>query len=147
MNAAHVAYKSAAPGVLDLIGGRVDMMIVSMPTALVQFKAQRLRAIAVASPNRSSLMPDVPTAEESGVPGYEVTTWWGMLAPAGVSPTVIAKISEAVVKNFRRPDMKEALARDGADVIGSTPAEFGAFMRKESAKWEKVIKTSNIKVE
>jgi tripartite-type tricarboxylate transporter receptor subunit TctC len=143
----HVAYKSAAPAVIDLIGGRVDVMLASLPTSLAQVKAQRLKAIAVASLKRSAALPEVPTADESGVPGYEVVTWWGMLAPAGVPGNLITKINQIVVKNLKSPEMKESLARDGAEAIGNSPAEFGAFIQKESAKWSKVIKTSGVKIE
>ena len=143
----HVAYKSAAPAVIDLIGGRVDLLVASLPTSLAQIKAQRLKAIAVASLKRSVALPEVPTADESGVPGYEVVTWWGLLAPAGVPGDIIAKISKTVVLNLQSPEMKESLARDGADALGNSPAEFGAFIQKESAKWSNVIKTSGIKIE
>lgn len=143
----HVAYKSAAPAVIDLIGGRVDVLVASLPTSLAQIKAQRLKAIAVASLKRSAALPEVPTADESGVPGYEVLTWWGLLAPAGVPGSIITKINRIVVTNLQSREMKESLARDGADAIGNSPAEFGAFIQKESAKWSKAIKTSGIKID
>lgn len=147
IEATHIAYKSAAPAVIDLIGGRVDFMIVSMPTVLAQIKAQRLRGVAIAGAKRSSQLPDIPSTEESGVPGYDVSTWWGLMAPAGVPAPLIARISEIVVKGLKSSEMRESLARDGADAIGNTPVEFGAFLQKESAKWAKVIKTSNIRVD
>jgi tripartite-type tricarboxylate transporter receptor subunit TctC len=147
IEATHVAYKSAAPAVIDLIGGRVDFMIVSMPTVLAQIKAQRLRGIAIAGTKRSPQLPDIPTTEESGVPGYDVSTWWGLMAPAGVPAPLIARINQIVVKSLKSVEMKESLARDGADAIGNTPAEFGAFLQRESAKWVRVIKTSNIKID
>lgn len=143
----HVAYKSAAPAVIDLIGGRVDVLVASLPTSLGQIKAQRLRAIAVASMKRSAALPEVPTADESGVPGYEVLTWWGLLAPAAVPGNIITKINRIVVANLQSPEMKESLARDGADAIGDSPAEFRAFIQKESAKWSKVVKSSGIKID
>jgi len=143
----HVAYKSAAPAVIDLIGGRVDVLVASLPTSLAQVKAQRLKAIAVASLKRSPALPEVPTADESGVPGYEVVTWWGLLAPAGVPGNLITKINQIVVRSLKSPEMKESLARGGADAIGNSPAEFGAFIQKESVKWSKVIKTSGVKIE
>ncbi len=148
IDATHVAYKSAAPAVIDLIGGRVDFMIVSMPTVLAQIKAQRVRGVAIAGAKRSPQLPDIPSTEESaGVPGYDVSTWWGLMAPGGVPTPLITKINQIVVKSLKSAEMRESLARDGADAIGNTPAEFGAFLNKESAKWAKVIKTSNIKLD
>jgi len=147
VNMVHVAYKSAAPAVIDLIGGRVDVLVASLPTSLAHVRAQRLKAIAVASLKRSAALPEVPTADESGLPRYEVVTWWGLLAPAGVRRNLITKINQVVVRNLKSPEMKESIARGGADAIGTSPDEFGAFIRKESAKWSKVIKTAGIKVE
>ncbi len=146
-NLVHVPYKSAAPALLDVIAGRGDLMIVSLPTALGQIKAGKVRALAVASPKRAPQLPDVPTSEEAGVPGFEVTTWWGFFAPAGLPGGIITRTNQIAVKALRSQEMRESLAREGADAIGNSPAEFAAFIQQESAKWSRVIKTSNIKAE
>lgn len=143
----HVPYKSGAPAAIDLIAGRVDVLVASLPGSWAHVKAKRLKAIAVAALKRTPLLPEVPTADESGAPDYEVVTWWGLLAPAGVPGNLITKINQTVVKNLKSPRMTESFARSGMDPIGNSPAEFGAFIRKESAKWSRVIKTAGIKIE
>ena len=143
----HVPYKSAAPALLEVIAGRNDVMIVSLPTVLGAVKGGKARALAVAAPKRSAQLPDVPTAEEAGVPGFEVVTWWGFLAPAGVPASIISRTNQIAVSALRSQEMRDALTREGADAIGNSPAEFGAFIQKESAKWARVIKASNIKAE
>ncbi len=146
-NMVHVPYKSAAPALLDIIAGRGDLMMVSLPTALGQIKAGKVRALVVASPKRSPQLPDVPTSEEAGVPGFEVTTWWGFFAPSGLPGGVLTRTNQIAVKALRSQEMRESLAREGADAIGNSPAEFSAFIQQESAKWSRVIKASNIKAE
>ena len=143
----HVPYKSAAPALLDVIAGRADVMIVSMPTVAGQVKAGKVRALLVAASRRSSLMPDVPTSAEAGVPGFEVVTWWGFFAPAGVPAPIINRANQLAVKALHSNEMKESLGKEGADAVGNSPAEFAAFIQQESAKWGKVIKGSNIKAE
>ncbi len=147
INMVHVAYKSAGPAVIDLIGGRVDLMLVSAPTVLAQIRAQRLKALAVTSLKRSSALPELPTLDESGLPGFEVNVWWGLLVTAGVPRDLITKLNAAVVKSLNSGDTKERLAAEGAEVVGNTPAEFGDFIRKETAKWASVIKLSGIKID
>ncbi len=143
----HVPYKSAAPALLDVIAGRADVMVVSMPTVVGQVKAGKVRALLVAASKRSALMPDVPTSAESGVPGFEVVTWWGFFAPAGVSAAIINRANQLAVKALHSNEMKESLGKEGADAVGNSPAEFAGFIQQESAKWAKVIKSSNIKAE
>ena len=143
----HVPYKSAAPALLDVIAGRADVMVVSMPTVVGQVKAGKVRALLVAASKRSALMPDVPTSAESGVPGFEVVTWWGFFAPAGVSAAIINRANQLAVKALHSNEMKESLGKEGADAVGNSPAEFVGFIQQESAKWAKVIKSSNIKAE
>lgn len=147
VNMVHVAYKSAGPAVIDLIGGRVDLMLVSVPSVLTQIRALRLKALAVTSLKRSSALPELPTLDESGLPGFEVSAWWGLLVTAGTSRDLIAKLNTAVVKSLNSGDTKERLAAEGAEVVGNTPAEFGDFIRKETAKWAGVIKLSGIKID
>lgn len=143
----HVVYKSAGPAVIDLIGGRVDVMLVSAPTVLTQIRAQRLKALAVTSLKRSAALPELPTLDESGLPGFDVTVWWGLLVPAGVPRALVTKLNAAVVKSLNSGDTKERLAAEGAEVVANTPAEFGDFIRKETTKWGNVIKLSGIKKE
>lgn len=142
----HVAYKSAGPAVIDIIGGRMDMLVASLPTSLGHIKAGRLKAIAVANlKRRSRALPDVPTVDESGVPGYEVVTWWGLFVPAGVPGNIVSKLNQAVVQGLKTPEIAQSFARSGADPVGSSPAELDAFVRKELAKWSRVIKAAGIK--
>jgi tripartite-type tricarboxylate transporter receptor subunit TctC len=147
INMVHVPYKGAGPVVVDLIGGRVSVTILAIGTLLPQIKAQKAKAIAVTSLKRSPLLPEVPTVDESGVPGFETGTWYGLLAPAGVPANLIAKINQIVAKSVRGAEIKESLDRDGTDAIGNSSAEFGAFIRKESAKWSKFIKSSGMKLD
>jgi tripartite-type tricarboxylate transporter receptor subunit TctC len=141
----HVAYKGGGQAQTDVIGGQVQMMFNVLPSALPLVQGGKLRALAVTGPRRAESLPDVPTMIESGVPGYTALTWNGLLAPAGTPPEVIAKLNDAIVKAMRSPEMKERLAKIGQDVAWSTPAEFAAFLRDETAKWSKVIRASGIK--
>jgi tripartite-type tricarboxylate transporter receptor subunit TctC len=141
----HVAYKGGGQAQTDVIGGQVQMMFNVLPSALPLVQGGKLRALAVTGPKRAESLPDVPTMIESGVPGYTALTWNGLLAPAGTPPEVIAKLNDAIVKAMRSPEMKERLAKIGQDVAWSTPAEFAAFLRDETAKWSKVIRASGIK--
>ena len=140
----HVAYKSAAPGLIDVIGGRIDIMIVSLPTSLAQIRAQRLKAIAVTSLKRSAMLPELPTVDETGIKGYESVTWWGLFAPTGVPKPVFGKVSDAVNRSLRSQEMRDALARDGAEVIANSPDEFATFMKREAAKWSAVVKSAGM---
>ncbi len=143
----HIPYKSAAPALLDVIAGRADVMIVSQPTVLGQVRAGKARALLLAAPRRSPLLPDVPSSAEAGVPGFEVVTWWGFLAPGGTPATFVAKTNQIAVAALRSPDMRETLAREGAEAIGNSPSEFAAFIQQEAGKWAKVIKSAGIKGE
>ncbi len=143
----HVAYKGAGPAVIDLVGGRIDLMIVSAPTVLTQIRAQRLRALAVTTLKRSSALPDVPTFSEAGVPGYEAGVWWGLLAPAGTPAALTDKLHQAVAAILQTADARSRIAAEGADVVGNTPKAFGEFIQKETIKWAAVVKAAGIKVD
>lgn len=144
----HIAFKGAGPAVIDLVAGRVDVMIVNAGTAVTQVKAQRLRALAVTSLERSSLLPDVPTLNESALPGYESVVWWGLLAPAGTPGAVIAKLHQTVVGFLRTDETRlRLLSAEGADVVASTPKAFADFMESETVKWAGVIKTAGIRLD
>jgi tripartite-type tricarboxylate transporter receptor subunit TctC len=141
----HVAYKGGSQAQTDVMGGQVQMMFNVLPSALPQIQAGTLRALAVTGKTRSESLPNVPTMIEAGVPGYSALTWNGLLAPAGTPPEVIARLNEAIVKAMRSAAMKDLLAKIGQDPAWTTPEEFAAFLREETAKWSKVIAASGIK--
>ena len=136
VNIVHVPYKGAGPAVSDLLGGHVDMLSSSIPSVLGQIKSQRLRALAVTSLQRSSMLPGVPTLNEAGVPGYELYGWWGMLAPAGTPSAIVMKLNAALVKGLNAADIRKRFADEGVEVVANTPAEFGDFFQKEITKWD-----------
>lgn len=142
-----VSYKGAAPAVIDLVAGRLDILMMSIPSILPQVRAQRLRALAITSTKRSPLLPELPTLHESGLPGYEAGVWWGMFAPAGVPHELITRINGAVVRGLRAQEVVSRLASEGVDIAATSPAEFAAFIRDETAKWSRVVKAAGIKVE
>jgi len=136
VNIVHVPYKGAGPAVSDLVGGHVDLMIVSIPSVLGQINAHRLKALGVTSLQRSSMLPNVPTLNEAGVPGYESHQWWSLLAPAGTPSEIVMKLNAALVKALNAADVKKRFAEEGAEVVANTPAEFGDFFQKEITKWD-----------
>ena len=137
-----IPYKGAAPMVTDLIGGQLSLTITGFPPLLPQVKAGRLRALAVTTSKRVALLPDLPTISEAALPGYEATSWYGVLAPAATPREIVAKLNAAIVKGVRQPDTSERLAGEGAEPTVSTPEEFGAFIKSEIARWAKVIKAA-----
>jgi tripartite-type tricarboxylate transporter receptor subunit TctC len=141
----HVPYKGASPALTDLIGGQIHLYLSSLPPAVAQIKAGKIRAIGVSSATRSPVLPDLPTIAESGVPGYDVTNWWGMLGPAKMPAEIVARLNREVVRILGLPDVKEKLAADGGDVAPISSERFAAFIRSELAKWSKVIKNAGIK--
>lgn len=147
VNLVHIPYKGSGPSFADLIGGQVSLTSDSLVQALPYIRADRLRALGVLGAKRSPLIPDVPTIAESGVPGYELTNWFGLLTPSGTPRELVSRINGAVVKVLQQPDVREKLVAMGADVVGSSPDEFGAFMQAESAKWAKVIGEAHIRAE
>jgi tripartite-type tricarboxylate transporter receptor subunit TctC len=143
----HVPYKGSSPSISDLIGGRVMLTMDSLLQSLPHVKAGRLKALAVLGPKRTALLPEVPTIAESGLPGYALTNWFGLLAPAATPKEIVAKIHADAVKALKEPDINKKIADLGADVVGNTPEEFGAALRAESAQWAEIIKTANIRAE
>lgn len=143
----HVPYKGSAPAMTDLLGGQVQFMFSDAPTALPQIKAGKVRAIAVASAKRSALLPDVPTVAESGLPGYEAYSWAAFLAPAGTPKDVVQRLSADIGKALDDPRVKQRLYDVGAEAMPSTPEAFGKMLHAEIAKWTKVVRTANIKVD
>jgi len=143
----HVPYKGTGPGLNDLLGGQVQLAIFGIPPLLPHIKSGRLRALAVTGKRRSSELPDVPTVDEAGVPGYEVSPWYGLLAPAGTPPPIVARLASEVTKIVRAADMREKLAAQGAEPGGGTPEEYAAVIRSETVLWTRVIREAGIKSE
>jgi tripartite-type tricarboxylate transporter receptor subunit TctC len=143
----HVPYKGSGPGMNDLLGGRVMVTMDSLLQSLPQIKAGRLKALAVLGPKRSALLPDVPTVAQAGVPGYALTNWFGLLAPAATPKDVVSKLNTDIIRVLKDEDIRKKIADMGADVVGNSAEEFGAAMRAESAQWAEIIKSANIKAE
>jgi len=142
----HVPYKGAGPAMQDLLGGQVDLMFDGMGSSAPQIRGNKLRPLAVTSAARSAAFPDVPTAEEAGVPKYLVTTWYAIWAPAGTPPVIIAKLQQEVAKAMQAPAIRDVWSQQGAGPGGNTPAEFGESLKAERAKWEPVIKAAGITI-
>jgi len=140
----HIPYKGAGPALIDLIGGQVDVMMPTMIAGTPFAKNGKLRALGVTSTKRSALLPAVPTIAEQGYPGFEVSGWYGMLAPAGTPKEALALMNAEIVKALRLPEVAERLVADGAVAVGNTPEEFGAYIKAEMAKWAPVIKASGV---
>ena len=143
----HVPYKGAGPALVDAVAGQIHFMFGSVLSSTPHVRTQRLRALAVTSPKRSSALPQVPTVAEAGVPGYATTTWYGVLAPAGTRPAVIERISSAARKAVSSPELRERMLSDGAEPEGSSPAEFQKHLAAEMAKWRKVVKAAGVTAE
>jgi len=143
----HVPYKGASPALTDLLAGQVQLMFSTMPPALPQVKAGKLKAIAVTSAKRSVTTPELPTISEAGLPGFEAITWYGMAAPAGTPPAIVKKLNAEVVKLLHLPDVKERLLATGTEASGTTPEEFAAYIKSETLKWAKVVKASGARAD
>ena len=143
----HVPYKGSSPALTDLIGGQVQIMFDNLPSALPQIKAGKLRAIAVTSLKRAPVLPDIPTISESGLPGFEASSWFGVLAPAGTPAAIVARINAEVNKWLQSADAREKLLGQGAEAAGGSPEQFASHIRAESEKWAKVVKASGAKVD
>ena len=135
----HIPYKGVNLAMQDVLAGRIQLVVIGLPAALPHIKSGRLRALAVISPHRLALLPDVPTAAEAGLPNYDVTTWYGILTPAGVPRPIVERLNREIVAIMNAPDMKAQLAKQGTEVRTSTPEEFAAYIKSEIAKWADVI--------
>jgi tripartite-type tricarboxylate transporter receptor subunit TctC len=140
----HVPYKGGGPAIAAVMGGEVQCLLTPVPTAFPHVQAGRVRPIGVSSSKRASALPDVPTIAEAGVPGYEFTTWFGLLAPARTPKAVITRLHEATLKSFESPELRKKLVQAGLEPQTTTPGEFTAFIRAEIAKWRKVIEEAGI---
>jgi tripartite-type tricarboxylate transporter receptor subunit TctC len=142
----HVPYKGSAPALTDLIGGQVQLMFDNLPSSLAFIKAGKLRALAVTGTTRAAALPETPTVADT-VPGFEASSWFGILAPAGTRRDIVLKINGEVAKWLASPDAKEKLAAQGANVASGSPEDFAKHIQAETAKWAKVVKESGAKVD
>jgi tripartite-type tricarboxylate transporter receptor subunit TctC len=142
-----VPYKGTGPALTDLLAGRVQFMSVEAVAALPHVKAGKLKALGVATPERNALAPEVPTVAEGGYPGFEVTAWYGVVAPAGVPKDAAGKLAGAISKALATPTFRDKLAGMGATPVGGSPEAFGEILRRENAKWAKAIKDADIKID
>jgi tripartite-type tricarboxylate transporter receptor subunit TctC len=147
VNMVHIPFNGMAPAMNNVLSGQVQVFFAGITTAMPQVKAGKLKALAVASPQRVASLPQLPTVAESGLPGFSAVSWYGVMAPAGTSPAVIDKLNREIVKILRLPDVKEALAAQGAEIIGNTPEEFAAVIKSETASWAAVVRTSGAHVD
>lgn len=143
----HVPYKGGTPGLTDLVGGHVQIMFNNLISAGSLMNAGRLRALAVTGARRMSALPQVPTVAESGVPGYETGSWYGVLVPAQTPSDVVALLHREVVKIVKTPEIKERFAVEGSEAVGSTPQEFAELMKNEIQKWAKLVSTLGIRLD
>jgi tripartite-type tricarboxylate transporter receptor subunit TctC len=140
----HVPYRGAAPAVNDLLGQQVQMVFLDLPVLLPQIEAGKLKPIAIGSPKRVAALKDVPTTAEVGLEEVRAENWYGMVAPAGTPPAVVAKLNKAAAEAMRTPEVKEKLAKLGVTLIGNKPDEFAAYIKSEIEKWSKVVKAAGV---
>src|SRR5256712_9530853 len=143
----HVPYKGAGPAMVDVLSGQVQLYFATMPAAMPHVKSGKLAPVAVTSAKRSHALPELPTTAEAGVPGYEASTWYGVLAPAHTPAAVIARLHEKIVRILAVSETRARLADQGFEPVGSSPEEFGAYIKSEIAKWEQVIGDAGIRPE
>jgi tripartite-type tricarboxylate transporter receptor subunit TctC len=144
---AHIPYKGAAAAMQDLIGGRVDLMFDNLASSLSQVKGGRVRALAVTTAKRTSLAPELPTIAESGLAGFDISTWFGLFVPAGTPRPVVDRLHAEFTKALAAPDVREKMLNLGAEPVGSTPEQFAAYVKAEAAKYAKLVKASGAKVD
>ena len=144
----HFPYRGSSPALLDMLAGNMDVMFDNLPSSMPHIKSGKLKALAVTSAQRSAVLPDVPTIEEAAkLKGYEASSWFGLLAPAGTSPDIVARIQQEVAKSLNTPAIKEKLLAQGAIPSGNTPQEFAKMIDSEIKKWAQVVKASGAKVD
>lgn len=147
INITHIPYKGAAPATTAVLSGEIPFMFDNIVTTLPLAKAGKMRAIAVTTLARAAAAPDIPTVAEAGVPGYDANSWFGVFAPTGTPPAVIARVHGELIKILKAPDVRERLASFGAEPVGTDPAQFATFFRNEVAKWGKVVRESGARVD
>ncbi|MBI3068298.1 MAG: tripartite tricarboxylate transporter substrate binding protein [Betaproteobacteria bacterium] len=144
INMVHIPYKGAGPAAIDVVGGQISLYFMNMLQAKPLAQSGKVRALGVTSPRRFPALPEVPAVAEAGVPGYEMTNWYGLFLPAGSPKAALGKLHAEVARILNLPDMKDRLAADGAVVVASTPEQFAAFLKQEMAKFAKVVKISGM---
>ena len=138
----HVPYKGSSPALTDLVGGQIQLMFDSMPSAMPFIKTGKLRAIAVTTLKRAQALPELPTIAESGYPGFDISTWYGFWAPRGTAPEIVTKLSAAAALALQKPSVMEQYAGMGAEPVGSTPEDFAQYNASETVKWEVIVRKS-----
>ena len=146
-NLVHIPYKGTAPGLTDVVGNQVQVMISALPGTVPFINSKRVVALATTGKKRSAFLPDLPTLAESGVPGYEFDTWYGLHAPSKVSKDIIVKLNGEITKALSRPEVKDQLFKQGLEAETSSPEDFAKFVKSEVAKMAKIIKASGAKPE
>jgi tripartite-type tricarboxylate transporter receptor subunit TctC len=147
VNLLHVPFRGGGPAMIDVVGGHTNAIFATVPTATPQVKSGKARALAVGALTRQSVLPDVPTATEAGLPGYDVANWVGIVAPAGTPATIVDKLNKEIAAAMQSPGVQKQLVNEGAETTYMTPAQFGDFMEKELAKWGRVVKEGGIKAQ
>ena len=143
----HIPYKGAGPAMIDLLAGHVALSFATMPSAMSHVKTGKLRVLAVTSPKRSSIAPDVPTTAEAGLPGHEVSAWYSVMMHGATPRPIIDRLNSAMVKALQVQDVRERLMAEGADIVGSSPDQFAEFIKTETSKWGRVVAASGMKAE
>jgi tripartite-type tricarboxylate transporter receptor subunit TctC len=143
----HVPYKGSGQAIIGLISGEIAVLFPSVPTAMPHMKSGRVRALGVTTASRVDSLPDVPPIAEAGLPGYEATQWFGVLAPPGTPRAIVERLHRDITTGLRSPDVKQHLAGEGAQVVASTPEQFAAYIRSETEKWARVVKAAGIRPE
>ncbi len=143
----HVPYKGSNPAMMDALAGNVDLLVSSVPSAMGQIQSGKLRPLAVTSAKRSSSLPDVPTIDESGYKGFDVSTWYGVMAPAGTPANVVATLNTEINKLLASPEVKAAIHTQGAEPLAMSPAEFSKMLNAEYTQWKSIVEASGVKIE
>jgi len=143
----HIPYKGVNLAMQDVLSGQIHLVVIGIPAAAPHIKAGKLRALAVITPQRVAALPEVPTVAEAGLPKFEVTTWYGVLAPAGTPRPIINRLNAELVKIMHSPELKERLAASGTEPRTSTPEEFAAYIKEEIVKWGDVVRKANLKAD
>jgi len=147
VQAVHVPYKGTGAAITDLIGGQVPLCFCTLPSVFPHVKSGRLRALAVTTARRTASAPDIPTVAEAGVPGYEMSQWYGLLAPAGTPTPIIERLNSEIGKALKHPELRSRLQSEGAEAVGSSPQEFGAFFKAEIVKWTRIVQSAGMRAD